>query len=78
MGDILNLRECTIEQLRDAGCSEGLIEQFLQRSQQEKPKEQMRLLRQFRAILLNEAHLANQRIDRLDILLYKLGKEAET
>lgn len=61
-----------IENLKDAGCDDLVIEQFLMLEKEQKKQEQLRLLSSHRKTLLNSVHKNQKRIDCLDYLLYKL------
>ena len=63
-----------IRNLRDAGCGTADIEQFLQLGQENRRPEQLRLLRQHRAALLDRLHVSQRQIDCLDYLIYQLKK----
>lgn len=69
--------EAVIQNLKDAGCSEGLIGQFQECCSQGKEKEGIRLLRKHRDTLLDAMHREQKRIDCLDYLLYQIKKESE-
>lgn len=66
--------EAVIQNLKDAGCSEGLIGQFQECCRQGKEKEGIRLLRKHRDALLDAMHREQKRIDCLDYLLYQINK----
>ena len=65
--------QAIIQNLRDAGCDEGTVEQFLhsQRCQQ------LKLLAVHRKKLLDRVHLEQRRIDCLDYLVWQLQKQTE-
>lgn len=58
--------------LKDAGCGAADIERFLQLGQEGKRPEQLRLLRQHRAALLDRLHVSQRQIDCLDYLIYHM------
>ncbi len=59
----------------DAGCDAPLIEHFLELMQNQKRKEQYRLLSQHRASLLEKLHQDQYKIDCLDHMIYTMRKE---
>lgn len=61
--------------LSDAGCDAPLIEHFLELMQNQKRKEQYRLLSQHRASLLEKLHQDQYKIDCLDHMIYTMRKE---
>lgn len=71
---VCSREEAVIQNLKDAGCSEGLIDQFQECCRQGKEKEGIRLLRKHRDTLLDAMHREQKRIDCLDYLLYQMKK----
>lgn len=61
--------------LLDAGCDSETIEQFLKLEQQQRRKEQYRLLSRHRCVLLEKIHQDQYQIDCLDHMLYTMQKE---
>lgn len=61
--------------LLDAGCDSETIEQFLKLEQQQRRKEQYRLLSRHRCILLEKIHQDQYQIDCLDHMLYTMQKK---
>lgn len=73
------MNEMTEEQrllrnLKDAGCDEATIEQYMRLKMEGKEKEQLRLLSLHRASLLDKVHVGQQMIDCLDYLIYTMQK----
>ena len=67
--------EETIEQnLRDAGCDESCIREFMEDISQSKEAEGMKVLRKHRSKLLDAMHREQKRIDCLDYLIYQMQK----
>lgn len=58
--------------LRDAGCTDDMIANFVA-SHQKSETAGRRLLASHRKTLLEDLHVCQKRIDCLDYLLYKLG-----
>ena len=67
--------EEAIEQnLRDAGCDESCIREFMEDMSQSKETEGMKVLRKHRSKLLDAMHREQKRIDCLDYLIYQMQK----
>lgn len=66
--------ERTIQNLKDAGCSESTIHEFLTCCEQGDYKEQMCILSSHRKCLLDEIHKGQKEIDCLDYLVYQMEK----
>ncbi len=65
-----------IEQnLSDAGCCQAQIVRFLELEEQQKRREQYRLLEQHRAALLDALHRDQYKIDCLDYMVFTMQKE---
>lgn len=67
-------KDSLIQNLKDAGCEEEVVEQFLALDQDGKTKEQLELLASHRCQLLKEIHEGEKQIDCLDYLVYRLQK----
>jgi len=61
--------------LKDAGCDETIIKNFLRLQKEGRRQEQYRLLSLYRVSLLEQLHVSQRRIDCLDYLLYAMKKE---
>lgn len=67
--------EEAIEQnLRDAGCDEACICEFMEDMSQNREAEGMKVLRKHRSKLLDAMHREQKRIDCLDYLIYQMRK----
>lgn len=66
----------TERNLKDAGCCDDFIGEFLRLGREGKEREQSRLLSEHRAELLDSLHESQRRIDNLDFLIYKRRKES--
>lgn len=62
------------ENLRDAGCDDAFIENFLELEKQGKEKEQSAVLARYRESLLDDIHKGQKRLDILDYFIYKRRK----
>ncbi|MDO5144703.1 MAG: hypothetical protein Q4E72_08940 [bacterium] len=67
-------REAIAQNLRDAGCDECLIEQFL--AGEMSLCSQLRLLEKHRCCLLRKLHSTQKQIDCLDFLLWQMKRGA--
>ena len=67
--------EDIIQNLKDAGCDEGVIQTFMNDLQCGKQIEGTHLLQKHRRKLLDHLHQAQRKIDCLDYLLFMLNKE---
>lgn len=70
-------QEDLVQNLKDAGCSEKTISDFLEDMTQEKLPEGLRLLQRHRRVLLDELHRDQRRIDCLDYLVFLLEKQKQ-
>lgn len=70
-----NARESIIQNLRDAGCNEQLIEQFLTDVDSGNTREALSLLAQHRESLLQQFHKCDNCICCLDYLVFQLERE---
>jgi len=63
-----------IQNLHDAGCSQQIIEQFMQFRKEEDTFCQIRILVKQRNMLLEAIHTDQNKLDCLDYLLFQLKK----
>ncbi len=70
------MREAVIQNLKDAGCNQVMIEQFLGYVKEGQTDEQLRLLIGQRKTLLERVHVEERKIDCLDYLVYQIRKNA--
>ena len=61
-----------LQNLKDAGCTDQLIEEFMALQGRDGEKQQIRLLSGHREYLLENLHRDERRIDCLDYLLYQM------
>ena len=61
-----------LRNLKDAGCDDSMIEQYLKQKKEGREKEQIRLLSLHRASLLDRLHVSQHMIDCLDYLIYQM------
>ena len=67
----------TIQNMRDAGCSEDTIHRFLLCYQAGDIKGELKVLSNHRQALLDEVHKGQKEIDCLDYLVYQIEKESK-
>ncbi len=67
-------QERTIQNMKDAGCSEETINRFLCCYQAGDIKGQLKILANHRQTLLDEIHKGQKEIDCLDYLVYQIEK----
>lgn len=68
----MNKKQLLLRNLKDAGCSQKLIERFLELEQMGRKQEQLHLLFMYRADLLEQLHASQSRLDCLDYLVYEI------
>lgn len=64
-----------IENMRDAGCSEESIKEFLKQRASNNAVGQKRLLATERKKLLDDIHTFHKRLECLDYLIHKVDKQ---
>jgi hypothetical protein len=62
------------QNLKDAGCDENTIADFMQKLRQGNELEGLKILQLHRRFLLNQLHDEQKKIDCLDYLVYKISK----
>lgn len=67
-------REAILQNLRDAGCDEKLIERFMAQGEGATLCDQMKLLERHRCCLMNHMHNVQRQIDCLDYLLWQMKR----
>jgi len=72
--DLCCSEEALIQNLRDAGCEEKAIADFLDCIKKGRKVESLRLLKKQRSRLLDAVHEEQKKIDRLDYLVYRMQK----
>lgn len=70
----LDERFMLLRNLKDAGCNEILIQEFLQCDDEKNISRQIRLLKTHRRDLLSSLHVCQSQIDSLDYLLHQIQK----
>lgn len=70
----LESREAAVQNLKDAGCSQDMIESFLLYFDRNQKEKLLALLEKQRKQLLNVVHNEEKKIYCLDYLVYQLKK----
>lgn len=70
----LESREAAVQNLKDAGCSQDMIESFLLYFDRNQKEKLLALLEKQRRQLLNVVHNEEKKIYCLDYLVYQLKK----
>ena len=66
-----------VQNLKDAGCTDKMVEKFMALQDSEGEEQQLRLLSGHRKHLLEKLHRDERRIDCLDYLIYQMEKKKE-
>lgn len=69
---VQDTRKAVLQNLKDAGCPERIIRQFMELLQAGKVREALDLLGEHRSALLRRVHSGEKRIDCLDYLIYQI------
>jgi len=77
MPHISDARAILLDNLRDAGCDEGLIRRFLALMADGREKAALALLVPHRRTLLDRCHEDQRRLDCLDHLIYRMEKDTQ-
>ena len=74
-GNGLDEQFMLLRNLKDAGCDETLIQEFLQCDGEKNSPRRIRLLKTHKRNLLNSLHVCQTQIDSLDYLLYQMQND---
>lgn len=66
--------ESIIQNLKDAGCSSDIIEDFMEDMREDRTSSGLQILREHRRFLLDSLHENQRMIDNLDYLIYQIQK----
>ena len=66
------------QNLIDAGCDSGIVQQCMELARGQRTGEMKRILTRHRRTLLDTVHQNEKRIDCLDYLVYRLEKQTES
>lgn len=75
MIEMTQSQSAVVQNLKDAGCDQKLIQCFLEYQVEGNLKEQLKLLVQQRGLLLGKIHKNQKRIDCLDYLIRTMKKQ---
>lgn len=70
----LKAKETIVQNLKDAGCSRQMIEDFMLYFDKNQKEKQLALLTVQRQDLLNRVHIEEKKISCLDYLIYQIEK----
>ena len=70
-------KEIVLHNLKDAGCTQEMLECILTHLNEDDMKEAFKLLEQHRNELLNALHESEKQIDCLDYLVYQIRRNNE-
>lgn len=70
-------KEIVLQNLKDAGCTQEMLECILTHLNKDDMKEAFKLLEQHRNELLNALHEREKQIDCLDYLVYQIKRNNE-
>lgn len=70
-----NDENAIVQNLKDAGCGQALITEFMEDFRKKNISKDLKLLQAHRRLLLEKLHKEQKRIDCLDYLVYKMTKE---
>ncbi len=77
MPEANNEAQCFYENLIDIGLGDEMITQCVQLKSEGKYKELLKALQGSRKDLLDDIHAEQKKLDRLDYLVYQLGKKED-
>lgn len=66
--------KAVMQNLKDAGCTQGAVAHFMALWEGADRESQIRFLRRHRSFLLDGIHVAQKKLDCLDYLIYQLEK----
>ena len=69
------MQDALMQNLKDAGCPPELIDRFVICQDAGKTRDALRVLAAHRAVLLDEMHASQDKLDCLDYLIFQLRKE---
>lgn len=75
MAEASDKKGILLQNLKDAGCSQEMIQDCMGYAQEHKKKELLQTLTSHKKSLLDTVHGCYQQIDCLDYLIYQLKKE---
>lgn len=77
MANANNYKEILYQNLSDAGCSEELITKCMKHAESSNIADMLKLLDEYKKIMLASVHTKEKRIDCLDFLMYRLKRESK-
>ncbi|WP_125143426.1 hypothetical protein [Clostridium transplantifaecale] len=77
MADYIRDSKTVVQNLKDAGCSEEVVEEFMGLAEAGEKQRQFKLLEKQRRTLLDKVHHSEKQIDCLDYLVFQMKKTQE-
>ncbi|WP_125142363.1 hypothetical protein [Clostridium transplantifaecale] len=77
MADYISDTKTVVQNLKDAGCSEEVVEEFIELAEAGEKQRQFKLLEKQRRTLLDNVHCREKQIDCLDYLVFQMKKTQE-
>ena len=72
-----NSKEDVVQNLKDAGCDQEIIQNFMECMEQDDLNGQMQLMEKHRECLLNKVHEEEKHINCLDYLVYQIRRNGK-
>lgn len=69
--------QAVMQNLKDAGCTQDVVDQFMTLWKRSDRETQLRFLRRHRSFLLDGIHVEQRKLDCLDYLIYQLEKQKQ-
>lgn len=77
MADYISYTGAVVQNLKDAGCNEEVVEEFMELAEAGERQKQFKLLEKHRRTLLDKVHSKEKQIDCLDYLVFQMKKETQ-
>lgn len=77
MTDYMRDTGAVVQNLKDAGCNETVVDEFMKLSETGEKQKQFKLLERHRKSLLEKVHSREKQIDCLDYLVFQMRKETQ-
>ena len=77
MADYIKDTGAVVQNLKDAGCDEDVVEEFMELAEAGERKRLFKLLERQRRLLVDSVHSREKQIDCLDYLVFQIRKETQ-
>lgn len=67
--------QAVMRNLKDAGCTQDVVDRFMTLWERSDRETQLQFLRHHRRVLLDGIHVGQKKLDCLDYLIYQLEKQ---